>query len=169
MGWFETWFVVECRVFEELPRIKSHGHPEPSSLICPCPIAANQLGTYYNGLTHDEIIAGGNTKNGINEWCKAGGIAGRGVLLDWVRWKTLTQPDQPLPSPVERFEIPHTDLEEVAKFQGVTFEVGDIPIIRSGFVRWHNNADEEERKRGTLKQATYIGVKATDEAVEWFW
>lgn len=124
---------------------------------------------YYNGLSHSDIVNGLKDNNGIDQWCKAGGIAGRGVLLDWLRWRRETQPDLPDLSPIERSEIPHEDLEKVASYQGVILRAGDILLVRSGFVAWHNAASEEERRKGTFEQATYIGIKATPEALEWFW
>jgi hypothetical protein len=114
-------------------------------------------------------VSGNSTRNGINAWCENGGIAGRGVLLDWVRWREITRPEEPVPSPISRYEIPHEELELVARFQETEFEVGDILIVRTGFVRWHNEADESERKRGTFEQALFSGVHATPAAVEWFW
>lgn len=125
---------------------------------------------YYNGMTHDEIVNGsGKPRNGIDAWCDAGGIAGRGVLLDWLSWRRQTQPDTADLSPVESSKISLTDLKEVAAYQGVTFEAGDILLIRSGFVEWHNNANESDRRKNTAEKAEYIGVEATQEAVEWFW
>ncbi|KAI5479966.1 hypothetical protein MNV49_002256 [Pseudohyphozyma bogoriensis] len=132
-------------------------------------VAHRATGNYYNGVTHEQITSGSTTQNGIDSWVSAGGIAGRAVLLDWLRWRELTQPHNPLPSPVTRYEIPHEELIEVAKFQGVTLKPADILIVRSGFVRWHDGAGEKERKEGTFERATYIGIKATEECVKWIW
>lgn len=126
-------------------------------------------GLYYNGATHDEIISGNKDNNGIDHWCKAGGIAGRGVLLDWLRWRRQTMPDAPDLNPIERHEIPHEDLEKVAAYQGVEIRPGDILLVRLGFVAWHNQASEAERRKGTFEQALFIGIKSTPAAVEWFW
>jgi len=38
---------------------------------------------YYNGVTHEAALEG--PVNGTHRWVQAGGIAGRGVLLDWLR------------------------------------------------------------------------------------
>ena len=127
---------------------------------------------YYNGLPHKELMAGQSKRNGIDAWCRAGGIAGRGVLLDWLAWWESTHPSsEPAPSPITRHEIPLAELQEVARFQGLRgkFRPGDILLVRSGFVRWHDNASEDERKKGTLEKATYIGMEATPEGLEWFW
>lgn len=132
-------------------------------------VVTEVTGLYYNGLTHDEITSGNPANNGIDQWCKAGGIAGRGVLLDWLRWRRQTAPDLPDLCPIERHEIPHEDLEKVAEYQGVELRAGDILLVRTGFVAWHNGASEEERRKGTFEQALFIGVKSTPAAVEWFW
>ena len=88
---------------------------------------------YYNGVTHEEALA--SPVNGIHNWVQAGGIVGRGVLLDWVRWWEHKKGYPP--SPVTRHEILVDDLDEVAQYQGVTLRQGDILMIRSGYVRWH--------------------------------
>jgi hypothetical protein len=88
---------------------------------------------YYNGVTHEAALAG--PVNGTHRWVQAGGIAGRGVLLDWLRWWEKTNGDAPAPH--ARHEIRVGELDEVAKSQGVTLRQGDILMIRSGYVRWH--------------------------------
>ncbi|KAH8924310.1 hypothetical protein BT69DRAFT_1261540 [Atractiella rhizophila] len=131
--------------------------------------AHRQSGKYYNGLTHDEIISGSHgLKNSISNFCSAGGIVGRGVLLDWLSWK-MRRSSTSVPSPVSRHEIPLSELQAVAREQGVEFKVGDILLIRTGFVKWHEEAGEEERKKGTFENAVFIGVECTEESVEWFW
>lgn len=85
-----------------------------------------------------------------------GGVCGRGVLLDWV---TYAEKYNISYNPVSRQEIPISDLEACAKEQGVQFQVGDILFVRSGFVKWHNNATDDERKAGTQAASNYIGVK----------
>ncbi|KAI5475870.1 hypothetical protein MNV49_000752 [Pseudohyphozyma bogoriensis] len=118
---------------------------------------------------HEEIWSGKSNRNGIDSWVHSGGIAGRGVLLDWVRWRELTQPETPLPSPITTYAITLSDLIEVAKFQGTKFQPGDILIIRSGFVRWHNQATAADRKAATLEKDSFIGIEATEESKKWLW
>jgi len=52
--------------------------------------------------------------------------------------------------------------------QGVALKVGDILLIRSGYVKWHDNASHEERLEGA-KKLMFGGVESTMEAVEWIW
>lgn len=89
--------------------------------------------TYYNGLTHDE--AHHTDTNGTHNWCERGGIVGRGVLCDWLRW--YEEKKGKAPSPVTRHEIPIEEIIETLKWQGTTLKQGDIVMIRSGYVRWH--------------------------------
>jgi hypothetical protein len=89
--------------------------------------------TYYNGLTNEE--AGKTDTNGTHNWCEKGGIVGRGVLCDWLRW--YEEKSGKAPSPVSRHEIPVEELQETLKWQGTTLRQGDILMIRSGYVRWH--------------------------------
>jgi hypothetical protein len=89
--------------------------------------------SYYNGLTHEE--AGKSDRNGTHNWCERGGIVGRGVLCDWLRWYEEKKGEAP--SPVSRHEIPIDEVIETLKWQGTTLKQGDILIIRSGYVRWH--------------------------------
>jgi len=89
--------------------------------------------SYYNGLTHEE--ARKSDRNGTHNWCERGGIVGRGVMCDWLRWYEEKKGEAP--SPVTRHEIPVDELIETLKWQGTTLKQGDILIIRSGYVRWH--------------------------------
>ncbi|CAK4033290.1 hypothetical protein MYCGRDRAFT_92237 [Lecanosticta acicola] len=120
---------------------------------------------YYNGLSHDEALR--STRNGIHRWCENGGIVGRGVLVDWLRWYEKTRGSPP--SPVSRHEIPVADLEECLKWQGTTMRPGDILLVRSGYTRWHNLATEAERRKGTQEQALSIGLENNERSVRWLY
>ncbi len=121
---------------------------------------------YYNGLKHENIVNKSDCRNGLENVDKRGGVCGRAVLLDWASWADKQGKKY---NPVAREEIPISDLEAVAKAQGVTFKTGDILLIRSGFVKWHNNATDEERKAGTKDASNYIGVVANEESFKWHW
>lgn len=42
-------------------------------------------------------------------------------------------------------------------------------MIRTGFIRWHNQASDEERKKGTFGNHQLIGVEASEETVRWLY
>jgi hypothetical protein len=73
------------------------------------------------------------------------------------------------PLAVSRHEIPIMEIEETLKWQGTTLKQGDILMIRSGYVRWHNEANETERKSGTRDNSVAIGVQANENTVRWFY
>lgn len=100
------------------------------------------------------------------EWSKGGGIVGRGVLLDYLAWAKSQGKHY---SPIDYHAISEKDLEAVAAAQGTELRLGDILLIRSGFVKWYKEASESERRRGTADGSAWAGVGGTQECVEWFW
>ncbi|KAK4626333.1 hypothetical protein CLAFUW4_04997 [Fulvia fulva] len=120
---------------------------------------------YYNGLSHDEALK--SDTNGIHNICERGGIVGRGVLIDWLSWyeKVHGKP----PSPVSRHEIPVSELEDCLRSQGTSTRPGDILLVRTGYTRWHNYANPEERKRGTKDSALAIGLQNNETTVRWLY
>ncbi|CCG84090.1 protein of unknown function [Taphrina deformans PYCC 5710] len=121
---------------------------------------------YYNALSHEDLIAGKDVRNGLEAVNDRGGVCGRGVLLDWV---AFAQRHNIKYDPITTQKIPLSDLQACAREQGVQFQVGDILFIRSGFVKWHNQATDAERKAGTQDAASYIGVESSEEMFEWHW
>ncbi|KAF5582784.1 hypothetical protein FPANT_8389 [Fusarium pseudoanthophilum] len=62
-----------------------------------------------------------------------------------------------------------SELEATLAYQGTETRQGDILIVRSGFVRWHNNAKADIRALGTEKQHYMIGLENSDETVRWLY
>lgn len=121
-------------------------------------------GMFYNGLTYDEALH--STRNGTHNWCERGGIVGRGVLVDWVRWYEQTKGTPP--SPITRHEIPIEEIQEALAYQNTTTRPGDIFIVRSGYVRWHNFANTDARKAASTDPQT-IGIAGNEQSVRWFY
>ncbi|KAF7864067.1 hypothetical protein EAF04_007032 [Stromatinia cepivora] len=123
---------------------------------------------YYNNLPHSEIASPlpGAHKNGIEAWTTRGGIVGRGILIDYVAY---AQHHNISYSPVSRHEISIETIEEIAREQGVIFRPADILIVRSGFVKWYEEAGAEERIRSVKNAHKFVGVKGCKETVEWIW
>ena len=90
-----------------------------------------------------------------------------GILVDWLSWYEKKHGDPP--SAVSRHEIPASELEEVLRYQGTTARPGDILIVRSGYVRWHNFAAPAVRKLGTQDNSTAIGVQNNEATVRWLY
>ena len=120
---------------------------------------------YYNGLSHEDALK--STTNGIHNWCERGGIVGRGVLVDWLSWYEKKHGDPP--SAVSRHEIPVSELDECLRWQGTATRPGDILLVRSGYVRWHNYASPEDRQKGTQKNNKVIGLQNNEATVRWLY
>ncbi|KAH0836939.1 hypothetical protein FOPE_04729 [Fonsecaea pedrosoi] len=122
---------------------------------------------YYNGLTHEEISGPNpNSRNGIQEWLKRGGVTGRGILLDYVAWAEHKGIKYRADS---KHKITEKDLDEIAKWQGSEFLPGDILFVRTGWIKWYNEATDEERVQGCKVNHNYIGVEGTASSIEWLW
>ncbi|KIW29550.1 uncharacterized protein PV07_05362 [Cladophialophora immunda] len=129
-----------------------------------CAIQESEL--YYNGLRHADIEGTRKGTNGTDKWVEAGGIVGRGVLIDYVRWREETgQPAIPADSP---YGISVAELEAVARFQDLEFQAGDILLLRGGFTLWHQRAPQAERVE-KLDKTAFVGVERTEEMKRFLW
>ncbi|KAF9880179.1 hypothetical protein CkaCkLH20_02133 [Colletotrichum karsti] len=120
---------------------------------------------FYGGLTYEE--AKKTSTNGIHNWCQAGGIAGRGVLVDMVRY--YERRDGKVPDAWSAFPISIIDIEAALAEQGTNFRPGDILIMRTGYIKRYNESSEEERQKHTLFGDGAIGMAATEETVRWLY
>lgn len=88
------------------------------------------------------------------------------MLLDYHRWRA--ESGKP-PAPVtETFAITVEELDQVARSQNVSLRLGDILIIRSGFMHWYRRASSEQRAKA-MERNKFIGVEPSQQTVEWFW
>jgi len=65
--------------------------------------------------------------------------------------------------------IPLATLLLIAQEQSLTFQPGDILIVRTGWTKWYDSATEEERMDKVTKGKEWIGVEGSKEFVEWLW
>jgi len=88
---------------------------------------------HYNGVADRD--------HGIEHWARRG-IVGRAVLADVARWRaSVGRPvDAGGPDAIEIDELMAT-----LDAQGVTIEVGDILLLRTGWVGWYRSLDPGER------------------------
>ncbi|KAL1962256.1 hypothetical protein VTN77DRAFT_9846 [Rasamsonia byssochlamydoides] len=71
--------------------------------------------------------------------------------------------------PESTIEISVQDLAAVAVAQGTEFRHGVILLIRSGFVKWHNEASLQQRIKGTSQGTERAGLVGNEEPVAWLW
>ncbi|KAF8913347.1 hypothetical protein CPB85DRAFT_1434200 [Mucidula mucida] len=134
---------------------------------------------FYNN-THKDTIPGGvipipDPKNidpslsriGIQNWASHG-ICGRGVLLDLVRFYTAD--GKPLPyDPWTSHPISVKELQACAKKQGVQFRVGDVLILRVGFMSKFYEESQEGRDALGEKPETFAGIEQSDDMKRFLW
>jgi Putative cyclase len=93
-------------------------------------------------------------------------IVGRGVLLDYFSYAQSQGINY---APNEQHLITAAELDACAQAQGVTFRQGDILLVRMGYVDWYERATPEERKNTLSGPTKAVGIKQTQDEVEWLW
>ncbi|KAL2436213.1 hypothetical protein ABEF95_005696 [Exophiala dermatitidis] len=129
-------------------------------------------GRFYNGFTQAELKSGTSQRNGIQEWAKRG-IVGRGVLIDYVEHAKSVAAASGTPDsydPWSATAIPVSTIQEIARKCNITFEPGDILLLRTGFVHRYERLSEAELQAKMADQnMTYPGLKGSLESLEWLW
>ncbi|HKQ75370.1 MAG TPA: cyclase family protein [Blastocatellia bacterium] len=121
---------------------------------------------FYNGVTGEQIADEANASNGIHHWARRG-IAGRGVLIDFPRFAGAQGIAFTLG---ERYGISARQLQEAAEWQGVSFQTGDILLLRTGWIEWYSSLNKEQRiqiaRPGELQAA---GLEQGEESLRFLW
>ncbi|KZF22714.1 hypothetical protein L228DRAFT_247088 [Xylona heveae TC161] len=122
---------------------------------------------FYNGVTLEDIHNEKDTGvNGVHAWSEQG-IVGRGILLDFHRWRTLNGIDF---DPFESQSIPLEYLKATAKAQGTEINFGDILIVRTGYIEKTRSASREQlQARAEIELPPSGGVEQSEEMLEWIW
>lgn len=147
-----------------------------------------QASSQWDSLVHFAHQASGKTYNGIdvsvdtltqsfgkhdlnqdlptlNHWHQRGGLVGRGVLLDYRAWAETQGITYDCFSD-KRIKI--SELEEVAKWEGVDFKFGDILIVRTGFTEELGQMDAAAQEKALGTHQT-CGVEGNKESAKWHW
>ncbi|KAL4810343.1 hypothetical protein BDV18DRAFT_56237 [Aspergillus unguis] len=131
-------------------------------------------GMSYNGVKPaKEDLQQANTPFDKNEslptldhWHTRGGLVGRGVLLDYKAWADAQGIQY---SAFETHKITVSNLEAVAKWEGVELRQGDILIVRSGFTKGLQDAKTPEKQAECMASHRTVGVEGSAESAKWFW
>ncbi|KAB8249238.1 hypothetical protein BDV35DRAFT_402683 [Aspergillus flavus] len=120
---------------------------------------------FYNNVTQEQIES--SDIIGLHTVVEAGGITGRGVLLDYAQWAATKHLEiQPLSSTPITVE----SLEAMVKDFQIEIHPGDILLIRSGFTAAYNELNEQERINLAQRPSPdFIGVEATENMLRWLW
>ena len=96
-----------------------------------------------------------------------GGIVGRGVLLDYADYAERHG------IKLDHFfctGIPVEHLQDVVREQGITFEPGDIVLIRIGFTAAYDALTKDQQKALPLREVpAFMGLSPTKATLQWLW
>lgn len=131
-----------------------------------------QSSTHWDGFRHVERPGVGHfggmadEDHGVDRWHRHT-ITGRAVLLDIDRWRAAI--GRPLrhsePDPIDA-----GDLRGCAQAQGVSLQIGDILLLRTGWLSWYRGLDETARAEITSPLALSTpGLLSAEETAEFLW
>jgi kynurenine formamidase len=121
---------------------------------------------FYNGRTRAEITGAPGSRIGIDRWARHG-MVGRFVLADVARHRAAI--GQPIRQD-ESVAIGPGDLEACLGWEGVSLEIGDILLIRFGWIGWYEQANPEIRAELAASDLFAAPGLACDASVAaWLW
>ncbi|KAH3421603.1 hypothetical protein KXW09_001236 [Aspergillus fumigatus] len=132
--------------------------------------------TFYNGTKPSDIVGeNANLRCSIHHWA-VHGIAGRGILLDYRHYANIHNIDY---DPYTAHPISFDDLKACATYQGIDLrpesqggdiKVGDILMVRSGFVERYDQLTPAERKAAAERahdDIQWAGLKQEEAVKDW--
>lgn len=126
----------------------------------------HRLYGFYNGVTEEQITNQEGSPNGIEHWARRG-IAGRGVLIDYPRFAAHHGIDF---AAGKQSPITAEQMQAAAQWQGVQFQVGDILLLRTGWMQWYLSLSTEERFRLAHHGPLEIGgLEPCDDSLRFLW
>lgn len=121
---------------------------------------------FYGGTTADEIEEKGNARIGIGHWAKQG-IAGRGVLIDYLTW---TEKRGISVNALSQHMVTLDDVFTIASECNISFQKGDILFLRVGLTKTWNQMDEEQKIRYSLQQEPkHAGLEQSERVLRFLW
>lgn len=147
----------------------------------------SQERVFYGGTTKEEILDRSNDRIGIHHWAQEGitGIvnllqksnmklmlthcnAGRGVLIDYASWaekRGITY------STFSLHTIKLSDILAIAEECNITFQRGDILLVRIGVIKeWEHSMDVQAKKAyAATTSPQHAGVEGTMDVLKWVW
>jgi len=121
---------------------------------------------FYNGRTRADITGKPGGRLGVDHWARRG-IAGRFVLADVARYLATNgeafRPD-------DSYAVGVPDLETCLQWEGVRLSKGDILLIRFGWVRWYEDANESTREAiASTDLFSAAGLDRSEAMAAWLW
>ncbi|KAF2850294.1 hypothetical protein T440DRAFT_110248 [Plenodomus tracheiphilus IPT5] len=120
---------------------------------------------YYGGRTQADLAK--SEVIGIDRVVAAGGIVGRGVILDYPRW--LARQGRGEVNALQSVSIKVEELEGMLLETGVETRPGDVLLLRTGFTRDYLRLGEKEREEIAGKEPAFLGVESSSPVAQWLW
>lgn len=121
---------------------------------------------FYGGTTAEEIQDPNCSRIGIGHWAK-NGIAGRGVLIDYLSWaekKGITVDG------LSQHSASLDDVLAIAKECNITFEKGDIFFLRIGLTKtWDSMSEAKRQSYGEQKVPKHAGLEQSERVLRFMW
>jgi len=129
---------------------------------------------FYNNTTMADIHKQENRPEnflGIQNFAEHG-IVGRGILVDFERWRQQQSSDHEAYKLecMQAHPIKLSWMKEILKEQGTEVKFGDIFIIRSGWMAaYHKLTDEDIHEITKTNPPPICGVEQDEETLKWIW
>jgi hypothetical protein len=126
----------------------------------------HRLYGFYNGVDESQITGEPGAPNGIEHWARRG-VAGRGVLIDFRRFASERGLEF---KPGERSGISAEQLQAAADWQGLSFQTGDILLLRTGWIEWYSSLNEEQKSQLSQPGAFRAGgLEQSEDSLRFLW
>ncbi|EKJ74592.1 hypothetical protein FPSE_05342 [Fusarium pseudograminearum CS3096] len=122
---------------------------------------------FYGGTTKEEILDRSNDRIGIHHWAQEG-ITGRGVLIDYASWAEKRGIKY---TTFSQHTIKLVEILEIAKECNITFQRGDILLVRIGVIKeWEHEMDVAAKQAYAVSTSPkHAGVEGTMDMLKWVW
>ncbi|KAE8149396.1 hypothetical protein BDV25DRAFT_130396 [Aspergillus avenaceus] len=139
--------------------LRHHSAPDPTS-------NDEARRVFYGGTAEEEILDPNSTRIGIGYWAKKG-IAGRGVLIDYLSWaekKGITVDG------LSQHAVPLDDVLAIARECNIEFQRGDIFFLRVGLTKtWCAMSDAQKQAYGQQTVPKHAGLEQSERVLRFMW
>ncbi|EAW07613.1 uncharacterized protein ACLA_023270 [Aspergillus clavatus NRRL 1] len=121
---------------------------------------------FYGGTTAEEIQDSTSSRIGIGHWARKG-IAGRGVLIDYLSWaerKGITV------DALSQHVISLDDVLAIARECNIEFKRGDIFFLRVGLTRtWDALNEQQKLAYSQQSMPKHAGIEQSERVLRFLW
>lgn len=125
-----------------------------------------QTKLFYGGTTPEEIQDTNNSRIGIGHWAKKG-IAGRGVLIDYLSWAEKKGISV---NALEQHTVSLDDVLTIARECNINFQKGDIFFLRVGLTKTWKKMNSDEKMAYSLQPTPkHAGLEQSERVLRFIW